>query len=393
MVLVAIGVAITGVIAFYGYNNSLTSQAFINAPVVSIRAPIPGRTSLGNEISVGQSIQKGQQLAVIDADTENPRVSVLRGQISSLETSRDTLISESAQLKQEVEHRKSEYDGLKSQVKTQKVVDVEGGQASVTMAESELKSALLYEQEAKRNLDQAGELREDKYISHIAYQKLVDEHGRAHARSVSAKERLKRAKVALDAIGNGLQIDGARSLPYVVTRSSMLEEAIADLVARLDHVTQQIGIQGAELEDLKKDLAQQMQARLESPVNGAVWDIISNNGDSVSQQSPVLKVVNCEASWVEAFLDESVAASLQVGDEVKVQEYCGDRAWRGNVISIRYGTGRVTVGQYMVEPPPEVMRRQLPVRVATVKINVDWGTNNIGRSTCNVGSSVKVFST
>lgn len=382
-------IAITSGFTWYNSQSSLTSQAFINAPVVAVRAPIPGRTLLSPGLVVGQQIDKGQELAIIEADTENPRVSVLRTQISALENSRGTLKSEQQKIAIEIKHRTDEHELLSKQVDEQFKADIEGGESNVSISSSDLKAARLYEKEAKRNLQQASELVDGKYISQVDYKNLNDEYERAKARRISAKERLKRAKVALAALRQGVQLDGARTLPYVVTRSRNLDEQISDLKARAKHVKEQIHLIEVQIQTLKQELQQQTVAKLASPVSGAIWDIISNHGDAVAQQSQVLKVVNCEQSWVEAFLDEDLVTDLRVGDRVTVREYFGDQQWQGGVLSIRYGTGRVTVGQYMVDPPPEVMRRQLPVRVATVKIGVEWAGKT--QTNCKVGSSVKVF--
>ncbi len=387
----AVLVFIAGGGVYASSSNNLTTQAFVNAPVISIRAPIPGRTSLGADVAVGNKVKLGQEIAVIEADTENPRVSVLRGQLLTLENQRGTLKSELSKIAQEIIHREAEYTLLQSEVVTQTSADIEGAKVSVTMAASNLDSVKLYEQEALRNLEQARELREGNFISSVRFEQLEDEYGRAQARATSAQEQLKRARIALAASQKGVQIDGARSLPYVVTRSRALEESISDLKARSIYIHEQIELITTEVGELESELNKQSMARLESPIDGVIWDIISNDGDGVTQQAPVVKVVNCKSPWVEAFLDESDAANLSVGESVTVQDYFNEQKWNGSVISIRYGTGRVTVGQYMVEPPPEVMRRQLPVRVATVKIGVNWGEQLAHNKTCHVGSSVKVY--
>src|SRR5690606_2010704 len=308
-----------------------------------------------------------------------------------LANTKGNLKSEFQKVALEIQHRQNEYELLKGKVTTQQALDVENAESLVTMAESNLRSAHLDAQEAKRNVDKAHELNNSKIITHVHLATLEDEHGRAKARLKAATEQLKKDRLSLEALKGGIQIEGARTLPYVVTRSRALEEAMADLQAQSDNISEQIRLNDEHATELRHELSQQMQASLTSPVNGAVWDIISNDGDAVSQHSPVIKVVNCDASWVEAFLDESDAADLAVGDPVPVREYFSKRSWVGAVTSIRYGTGRVTVGQYMVDPPPEVMRRQLPVRVATVKIGVDWGQTEGSANTWSVGRSVRVF--
>src|SRR5690606_35434338 len=94
-ILIAGAILITILAAFYYESTKkLTTQAFINAPVISIRAPIPGRTNLSGDVLVGNRVVKGSPVAVISADTENPRVSVIRAQLLDLANTKGNLKSE-----------------------------------------------------------------------------------------------------------------------------------------------------------------------------------------------------------------------------------------------------------------------------------------------------------
>ena len=177
-----------------------------------------------------------------------------------------------------------------------------------------------------------------------------------------------------------------------MTRSQELAQSITDLAARKTQLEMQLLAASSEIAVMQQELAKQSQAGLTSPVQGAVWNIDANSGDAVTRQGAVLQLVNCEDRWVEAFFSEKDAARMAVGTRVKVRSYYeGSDEWDGVVTTVRYGTGRVTVGQYVVDPPPEVMRRQLPVRVATARIQVDWGHDDNGAPLCNVGRSVEVL--
>ncbi|MES2937155.1 MAG: HlyD family efflux transporter periplasmic adaptor subunit [Pseudomonadota bacterium] len=391
---VAVAAFIVAVVALLVYYNTrqITTQAFINAPVVTLRAPIPGRTSLPAGMQVGRRIGKGDELGTVIADTENPRVSELTGLIADLTAQRTARQSEVEGINAQLAHRRRELSGQRQSAGLQLTADVKGAQASLAVAAAELERAGAAMKESTRRVERADGLRTAGFISAAAFDSTKAEEEQARAAHRSAQQSMQRAEVVLAGAQKGLQIEGPRGLPYAVTRGQELDQSIADLAARKAQLEKQIAAMNTEIEVLQRDLSKQSQAKLLSPVQGAVWSIDSNSGDAVARQGSVLQLVNCEDRWVEAFFSEKDAARVAPGMRVKVRSYYGGTSeWDGEVTSIRYGTGRVTVGQYVVDPPPEVMRRQLPVRVATAQIRVNWGRDDAGAPLCNVGRSVEVL--
>lgn len=390
-----IGLAILmAVVAVFYYavmeSRQITGQAFVNAPVVTLRSPIPGRTNLSNGIQIGQHVTAGTELANIRADVENQRVSELRTQIATMQTRRDSLLAEAKSVNLQILHRHKEQDKLAWQSGRQNLADISGAQADVSFANAERERIHSSLKQAQADMARADSLLAAGFISSTAYDKSKGEVERAKAAFHSEEARAHRAEVILAAARDGLQIEGARGLPYVQTRASELSESGNDLRARHQFLLDQLNQINKEIETLNNELALQSSTRLIAPVTGKVWNIDSNSGDAVTRQGPVLQLVDCSQPWVEAFLDEKQATSFHQGDMVRVLPYYGQGEWRGEVISVRFGTGRVTVGQYVVDPPPEVMRRQLPVRVSTIKIRVHWDKQAHIVATCDVGRSVEI---
>ncbi|MBA2674417.1 HlyD family efflux transporter periplasmic adaptor subunit [Ramlibacter sp.] len=391
---VAVAAFIAGVAALLVYYNTrqITTQAFINAPVVTLRAPIPGRTALPAGMQIGRRIGKGDELGSIVADTENPRISELTGLIADLTAQRAARQSEVESINAQLAHRRREATGQRQRADFQLTADVKGAQASLAVTAAELERANAAMKESTRRVERADNLRASGFISPAAFDSAKSEEDQARAAQRAAKESMQRAEVVLAGAQKGLQIEGPRGLPYAVTRGQELDQSIADLTARKAQLEKQITAMNTEIEVLQRDLSKQSQAKLLSPVHGAVWSIDSNTGDAVARQGSVLQLVNCEDRWVEAFFSEKDAARIVPGMRVKIRSYYGGTSeWDGEVALMRYGTGRVTVGQYVVDPPPEVMRRQLPVRVATAQIRVNWGQGDAGAPLCNVGRSVEVL--
>ncbi len=97
----------------YSHNRAISDQTFVNASVVSVREPITGMTPLSAEVAIGQYVSAGQLLATITTDTENPRVSELRGQIAGLLTQRASLNASLQKLAMDLASRRVEAIDLK----------------------------------------------------------------------------------------------------------------------------------------------------------------------------------------------------------------------------------------------------------------------------------------
>ncbi len=372
--------------------RQLTTQAFINAPVVTVRAPIPGRIALLPGFQVGLRVARGDELGAVVADTENPRISELTGLIAERVAQRGAHQSEIEAIAAQLAHRRQDLADQHKRAGVQQWADEQGASANLAAARADLDRANAALQESRRRVERADHLRDSGFISPAAFDSARAEQEQSHAAQRVAQEVAQRAAVVLAGARQGVQVDGPRGLPYVVTRGQDLGQAIADLAARQAQLRKQVAALNAEIDVLQRDLSKQSQARLTSPVQGAVWSIDANSGDAVARQGSVLQLVNCDERWVEAFMQEKDADRMVAGTRVKVRSYYdGGHEWDGEVVTVRYGTGRVTVGQYVVDPPPEVMRRQLPVRVATARIQVHWEQGDADAPLCNVGRSVEVL--
>ena len=129
-----------------------------------------------------------------------------------------------------------------------------------------------------------------------------------------------------------------------------------------------------------------------APTTGAIWSIDSQPQEIVEANKSIIQLLNCQNLWIEAFINETDANKLVVGQaaQINLNDSNYNVQWKGRVETIRAGTGRIEVGQYVVEPPPEIARRQLPVRVATVRIKVDWQKTPRFDDFCLAGRSVSV---
>src|SRR5450830_539865 len=123
MLVVGAIICVAAITLIYRDTRQITSQAFINAPIVTVRAPIPGRTKLATGVQVGRRMVKGEDLGTIVADTENPRISELASRIAELIAQRTARQSEVNAIDAQLAHRRRELAGQNQLAGAQQVID------------------------------------------------------------------------------------------------------------------------------------------------------------------------------------------------------------------------------------------------------------------------------
>jgi multidrug resistance efflux pump len=227
-----------------------------------------------------------------------------------------------------------------------------------------------------------------------AYQQEKEAAAKRAAAEVEAiKSRLTQNQLTLKASAKGLQLDGPRTYSYPQIRAIELQTEITDLQKEIADLNREIEGNQADLARVSQELNTQHQVTVKVPQNGVIWSIDAQPGEALSANDPILQLIDCQNVWVEAFINEKEAASLSVGQSVDVHLIGTDTVLPGKLQTLRAGTGRVTVGQNVVDPPPEIERRQLPVRVVTARIQVDWPEPPSPENFCRAGRSVEVRTT
>ena len=219
----------------------------------------------------------------------------------------------------------------------------------------------------------------------------IAEAQQASAVVKEAQSRIELAKLNLEATKAGLQLEGTRTLSYPETRVLELDVELIDLKQQERNLEKQIQSIQSQLSTTSKELQVQQNVSVLAPTTGVIWSIDSQPQEIVEANKSIIQLLNCQNLWVEAFINETDANKLVVGQEAETNlDNSSNVQWKGRVETIRAGTGRVEVGQYVVEPPPEIARRQLPARVAAVRIKVGWQKTPRFDDFCLAGRSVNV---
>lgn len=368
-------------------------QAFVNGEIIFVRASIPGELELKNEkIKLSKQLKKGTQIGTIKSTVENPRVSVLKIDKQQLETRQQDAEQQFSGVKQQIQTRTKLLNLFKQQTVVQRALQLKYAHQQIKQLEAEIAREQARKKVAIADAQRFARLAKEGVETVSRAENQIAEAQQASAVVKEARSKIELAELNLEATkAGGLQLEGNRTLSYPETRVLELDVELIDLKQQERNLKKQIQSIQSQLSITSKELQVQQNVLVLAPTTGVIWSIDSQSQEIVEANKSIVQLLNCQNLWIEAFINETDANKLVVGQEAQIHlDNFSNVQWKGRVETIRAGTGRIEVGQYVVEPPPEIARRQLPVRVATVRIKVDWQKVPRADEFCLAGRSVNV---
>ncbi|MDZ4876854.1 MAG: hypothetical protein CLLPBCKN_006289 [Chroococcidiopsis cubana SAG 39.79] len=385
--------AVIGIRLRRNFSQIQSAQAFINGEIIFVRASISGELELKSEkIKLSEQLEKGTRIGTIKSTIENPRVSVLRIEKQQLKSRLQDVQQQSFGVKQQILNRAKLMNLFKQQSSSQRMLQLKYAHQQIKQFEGEIAREQARKKVAQRDAQRLASLAKEGVETVSRAENKIAEAQQASAVVKEAQSRIELAKLNLEATkAGGLQLEGTRTLSYPETRVLELDAELIDLKQQRRNLSQQIQSIQSQLSITSKELQAQQNVSVLAPTTGTIWSIDSQSQEIVEANKSIIQLLNCQNLWIEAFINETEANKLVVGQEAEINlDNSSNLRWKGRVETIRAGTGRVEVGQYVVEPPPEIAQRQLPVRVATVRIKVDWQKSLRSDDFCLAGRSVNV---
>ncbi|OUL18298.1 HlyD family efflux transporter periplasmic adaptor subunit [Nostoc sp. 106C] len=384
--------AVIGVRLRRSFSQIRSVQAYVNGEIIFVRASIPGELELKSEkIKLSNQLEKGTQIGAIKSTVENPRVSVLKIENQQLKTRLQDAQQQLSGVKQQIQSRTKLMDLFKQQTFTQRMLQLKYAHQQIKQLEKEIDQEQAKKKVVQRDAQRFVSLAKEGAETVSRSENKIAEAQQAEAVVKEAQSKIEQAKLNLEATKAGLQLEGTRTLSYPETRVLELGIELIDLKQQERNLSKQIQSIQSQLSITSKELLSQQNVLVLAPTTGVIWSIDSQPQEIVEANKSIIQLLNCQNLWIEAFINETDANKLVIGQKAQINlDNSSNVQWKGRVETIRAGTGRFEVGQYVAEPPPEIARRQLPVRVATVRIKVDWQKTPRFDDFCLAGRSVKV---
>lgn len=314
---VVLGSALLGLGAWSvipGLLHPTSTDAMVNAEVVTVRAPVDGQLAARFGLAVGDRVGLGEEVARIHAmRPETGRRDGLRLELAAQRKLAQALGAEDAELARldrDLAGRGNAYRNAARQ------------RLALSRAEAEAK---LKTSEAARAVTRAKlaikqSLFAKDLVAAAALDAVTAEDQAAASEIESARAALARIGSEAKAVGRGaFTMGGGDDSPYADQRrdevrlkraARKVEIAQADI--RVAELTRQLAAE----EDLSARLS---DAVLAAPVSGVVWQRFAAEGDAVRSGDPVVGVVDCDRLFLTAVLPKRYFAELKAGDRAQAR--------------------------------------------------------------------------
>ena len=308
---------------------TLSSQAIINARVISLTAPIDGRVAQAPPPE-GSMVQSGSRLLTLENST------VDRGRLDELKAARtradgervatETLAKSLRELLVRLDRQFSGYRGASvsrlNLVAGERQADIESARAALV--------------EAQRDLERKRALHAKGYASEAA--KIQSEQAVARARAELKRSQLAatRAREEVDGAQRGVFVSQDHNdVPYSQQRTDEIRVRLAEVEASLAVFAARIAQLDEQLVSETRRIAALSAAEVAAPASGVVWRPLVVAGSSVARDAELLTLIDCSELYVTATFGAGRFDELRYGQAAEVKVLNSETRLKGTVVEVR----------------------------------------------------------
>ncbi|HTH15651.1 MAG TPA: HlyD family efflux transporter periplasmic adaptor subunit [Magnetospirillum sp.] len=378
---ILLGVGLLGLGAWSvgpGLVHPSSTDAVVNAEVVTVRAPLNGFLADGLGVAVGDRLTSGQTVARVRAlRPETQRRDGLALELAAQKQLLASLAAEEAELAR-LDHELAKRSAAYRSASTERLSHAR------TESEARLQAA-----EARLARARAEQERKETLFAKDLLAPAAVESARAAAREATAdrdEARAERARLAAEAraVARGAMVGGGGDdTPYsgqrrdeVRVKRAGRKVELAQAQVRVTELERQVAAEAAQAGSL---------AELGAPVSGVVWSRFATEGDAVRAGDPVLGMVDCNKLFLTAVLPKRFFPELKAGDRARARLAGTDEAVVAVVESVRAAGGSQANGTAAVTPAAE-QGRDVVVTLSLRDAHIGSRSDNL----CQVGQHAMV---
>lgn len=305
-------------------------EAVVNAPVVTLRAPIAGtveaafaRLHVGSTIEIDEPLLEIRNLrASANAlDQANVALVGVRAERAAVASRLDEQVRTRAVVASRVENFRSD--------RSRKVAaELDAADARIAAAEGHLKRVTL---EHERQTALAAKRKTTRTARRAA--SIDVEIAAAGLREATAS----RAALAVEAdvLGAGRFLgDDYNDEPRSAQQLDELDQSIASARADIVRLDQRIDVARTTAERERQSYELSGNAGLVAPVGGRIWEILTAPGEQVVAGQHLASVIDCSKLMVTAAVSEAVYNTLAVGQPASFTFREGGKPLKGSVVQL-----------------------------------------------------------
>ncbi len=307
-----------------------STEAVVNAPLVTLRAPIGGQIHQRlPSMRLGEQVTADTPLfGIRNNRVDDGRLTTLR---SELEEQRALL------LPPRVHQRRLEKlrDDLTGQVMRFQEGRIRQLDARQRMLEADLNGALAILKEAREDYERQTNLGEREVAPRIKIAEAEREFAVAKAKVDSIRANMAGLAVERAAISRGVFLgDSYNDRPQSAQKIDGVEEQIARLEAEIARGELVVERLEKTMQAEKDRIAKLRAAEVAAPLQAQIWEVLTSPGEEVVLGQELIRLLDCSRAVVTATVSENVYNSLALGTRVKFHLREGAKAMPGRVVQL-----------------------------------------------------------
>lgn len=332
-----------------------SADAVINARVATVRAQIAGDVSLQPRL-LGSTVSQGEALGSI----RDSLVDAVR--LEDLQRERATASAELARSQAEIQALEASLRDLSARqddYQAERVAQLEA-ELEIARLEAELAGPAV-----------ADDADAPQTVSSI--------------QGAIAQQRIRIAEIALEAARAGRYLgDGFNDAPFSEQQIVLRELRLAELNAAANQQASILEALDARVDSERLRVNRLDSRQITSPVNGRLWELLSEDGEIVQRGQDLLRIVNCDATLVTLSVTESVYNRLSIGNAARFRMREDGRIFDGTIIRLA-GAGAATIYRNLAITPSQRHLERFDVTLLVPALRQD------PQLACAIGRTGRVF--
>lgn len=352
-----------------------SSEAVVNARVVTVRAPIAGVVGANAaDLEVGANLKTGMPLVTVS----NPRAD--RDRLSEATDRLERLLEDRAAIDAKLGTLNQLRANLQTQLVTFRDNRIRQIEAQIAEADARIAAAEARQVQARAQQARLASLEGDGVTTTSSLESATSEATVADVTVDQERAARRSLVIERDALKAGTYLgDGYNDQPRSAQRLDEIDETIASLKA-------DAAAGDARIVRAKEDVAREHrsydlkhEAVLDSPVAGRVWQVLTSPGEQVVAGQELVSLVDCSQTVVTAAVSEAVYNSLSLGSPATFTFREGGAPLEGKVVQL---SGMAAASSNFAIVPSALQKQPYRVTVAVA--------NASGKGSCAIGRTGRV---
>jgi len=345
-IIIGVGVIALALWTFVpGIIYPISSNAIVNAQVMTIRAPIQGEVTviLSTE---GQAISKGELVAHI----KNGRVD--RSKLAALMADHTTLHESMLALEQEIKELEVFLIHLKDSGNAYRRSVNKYYQVLTAEKEAKLLARQAIAKDSSSRLARQIALFSKGLTSRAELDAVSRDNAVARAELLTSQREIERVKVELDGAKQGIYFgDGFNNVPYSQQRSDEIALRKQTVVSKLRDANIRTRELARQVDIEKKRLTATGSAELMTPSGGHVWLRLVGEGEHISAGTSMMQIADISRLFLVVSLDERYFEDVSNGDVANVDLIGSTESLNGKVERVQGSQSKLPERMLAVAQP------------------------------------------